>query len=60
MKKLLPETTDVDESDVPKLTAERQRIEALIGQAAKAKAQPFTGPQTLLDVARQRAGLATP
>ncbi len=59
-QKLLPETTDVDESDVPKLTAERQRIEALIGQAAKAKAQPFTGPQTLLDVARQRAGLATP
>ena len=59
-QKLLPEASEVDEEDVPKLQAERKRIETLRSQASKLKAQPFSGPQTLLDVARKRAGLPIP
>lgn len=59
-QKLLPEPADVEEDDVPKLQTERKRIENLLGQAAKLKAQPFAGPDTLLDVARKRAGLPIP
>ena len=59
-QKLLPEPADVEEDDVPKLQTERKRIESLLGQAAKLKAQPFAGPDTLLDVARKRAGLPIP
>ena len=59
-QKLLPEPADVEEDDVPKLQTERKRIETLLGQATKLKAQPFAGPDTLLDVARKRAGLPIP
>jgi len=59
-QKLLPEVSEVEEEDVPKLQAARKRIDALQSQANQMKAQPFSGPETLLDVARKRAGLPLP
>ena len=56
-KRLLPDAADIEEDELPKLQAESARVEELRRQLAKTKSQPFSGPSTLLDVARQKAGL---
>ncbi len=57
-KKLLPEPGDVEEEELAKLTAETARVEELRKQIAKTKTLPFSGPDTLLDAARKKAGLS--
>jgi len=59
-QRVLADLTDVEEDEQAKLQAEQKRVAGLLGQVSKHRALPFTGPETLLDSARKKAGLQTP
>lgn len=56
-QKLLPELSEVDDEELPKLKSERRQVEELIERTKQTKEKPFSGPSTLLDTARKKAGL---
>lgn len=56
-QKLLPDAEDVDEEALPKYKAEKRRLEELLQRISQSPKKPFSGPETLLDIARKRSGL---